>query len=119
MSWDDRVAKGGGEASDIFASFFKSVYGGDPGAAPVQRTRTEESSNDMDCSLLEFNIRFDNMFNQFCKLDAKKGAGLHSLPKLFCAAALGKLITHIFSKSFEESMFPSICRKLNLSAQYI
>lgn len=111
MFWGEEMANNGSEVTNLFTSFFKSIYATDSDStlsAPV--TQAEEKSTYQDVNLSKFNVRFDDVFEQLRKLDAKKGAGSDGVPSLFlksCAAGLTEPITHIFSKSLESGIFPS------------
>ena len=91
MSWNTRKADNGEEISNLFASFFKSIYENNNEVPLNQCNKLSIDSED-------FNINFDEVYKQLTSLNVKKGAGPDGLPNLFlknCAAGLCEPITHI------------------------
>ncbi|XP_050339721.1 uncharacterized protein LOC126766063 [Bactrocera neohumeralis] len=116
VSWKDGVATTGGEVSNLFASFFGSIYAekvNDIGE-PMPAAQAVKTSTSYDVKLSELAIRFAEVYEQICKLDGKKGAGLDGIPNILlksCAVGLAEPITHIFSKSLEMGIFPSAWKR--------
>lgn len=106
MMWEEKTANTGAEITNIFASYFKSIYTDDNGRFPYQ---TADLHIECEANLSELNICFDEVFKQLGSLDIKKGAGPDGIPNIFlkgCAAGLCEPITHIFNKSVKTGVFP-------------
>ncbi|XP_050338272.1 uncharacterized protein LOC126764656 [Bactrocera neohumeralis] len=116
VSWKDSVATTGGEVSNLFASFFGSIYAGklNENGEPMPTAQAAEALTSYDVKLSELTIRFDEVYEQMCKLDGKKGAGPDGIPNILlksCVVGLVEPITHIFSKSLEMGIFPSAWKR--------
>lgn len=110
MTWNAITANNGNEVSNLFASFFRSIYESNTDIPSATINQHKKFLTNQDVNLSELNVRYEDMFNQLRKLDTRKGAGPDGIPNLFlknCAPGLTELITHIFSKSLELDVFPA------------
>lgn len=106
MMWEEKTANTGDEITNLFASYFKSVYDTYDGALTNQPTDVQF---ECDSNLCELNVSFDEVFKQLRSLDIKKGAGPDGIPNILlrnCAVGLCEPITHIFDKSVMSGVFP-------------
>ncbi|CAD6215467.1 GSCOCG00011207001-RA-CDS, partial [Cotesia congregata] len=107
MNWSENTANTGEEVSNLFASYFKSMYMGTHDSSVNQ---VKKLPTDYDANLFQLEVRYDDVLKVMKKLNDKKGAGPDGIPNLFlknCAIGLCEPITHIFHKSVEEGVFPS------------
>lgn len=110
MAWNTIIANNGNEVSNLFASFFSSIYENNTKTSLVSKYQREKLQTNQDVNLSELNISYENVFNQLRKLYSRKGAGPDGIPNLSlknCAPGLSEPITHIFSKSLELGVFPA------------
>lgn len=106
MSWNNRTANSGIEVSNLFASFFESVYIHDT----HQRPSLAEPQRVLFPTLNEFEVSIEVVYKTQLSLNTKKGAGPDGLPNSFlknCAISLSEHLTHIFSASLQSGTFPT------------
>ncbi|XP_049306113.1 uncharacterized protein LOC115066450 [Bactrocera dorsalis] len=102
VSWKDSVATTGGEVSNLFASFFGSIYAGklNDNGEPMSPAQAAETLTSYDVKLSELTFRFDKVYEQMCKLDGKKGAGPDGIPNILlksCAVGQGETVHTIYT----------------------
>lgn len=111
VAWDGRTANDGNEITNLFASFFESVYVANPICASSMHAQDKTTTDGVDVGLSELNVSYEQVLKELLKLDITKGAGPDALPNFFlknCAAGLCEPITHIFDVSLKTGLFPSL-----------
>lgn len=106
MKWNGTTANNGEEVSNLFASFFKSIYQTNTSSLPVDQLKHTKQ----DTYLSEIHVEYEYVHKQLRKLDTKKGAGHDGIPNLFlkkCALGLTEPITHLFDISLRSGVFPT------------
>nr|XP_036222917.1 uncharacterized protein LOC118681626 [Bactrocera oleae] len=107
VAWNDRSADTGPGTSNLFASFFHSIYApsnsNDPGIATfnpgTQRTHLDALT-----------VTYDAVLKELLALDPSKGPGPDGLPNIFiknCAVGLCEPLTHIFGESLHHGKITS------------
>ncbi|XP_017477119.1 PREDICTED: uncharacterized protein LOC108367084 isoform X2 [Rhagoletis zephyria] len=93
------TACNGAEISNLFASFFRSVYKEPEGV-------THQECDHPDVDMVEFEVCFNDVFRQLTLLNINKGAGPDHIPNIFlrnCAVSQ----SHISSANrFKQVIFP-------------
>ncbi|XP_057324830.1 uncharacterized protein LOC130667334 [Microplitis mediator] len=125
MTWDNVCSSNGNEVSNLFASFFKSIYKTPPGLSPDPTADPEEDrerADAPDAHLTEFEVRFDDVYRQLCLLNVNKDAGPDGLPNLFlrkCAIGLCEPITNMIQSSLAKLLEKIILPQLNFAFKNI
>lgn len=107
MSWEDLSANSGAEISNLFASYFKSTFS----TTNLNSGSHQPFSGGDKVNLCDLYANFDQVYKQLTSLNTKKGAEPDGLPNLFlrnCAVGLCEPITHIFEKSLQHGIFPTV-----------
>lgn len=73
MTWNGTAASNGKAVSNLFASFFKSIYNVNAYNSSTPANQNEDNSQNMD--LLELHVTYDDVYKQLRKLNHRKGAG--------------------------------------------
>ena len=102
IHWEDKSAEGGSDVSDLFGSYFESVfvpesYHFNPGLAV----------NNL--YLHDISLKENEVLKALQGLDPKKGAGPDKLPSIFiksCASSLCVPLTLLFNQSLKTGIFP-------------
>lgn len=108
MNWNGTTASNGKAVSNLFASFFKSIYNVDVNDFSCPANPNENNNQDMDLS--ELHVTYDDVYKQLRKLNHRKGAGPDGIPNILlkkCAAGLAEPITHLFDVSLRSGVFPA------------
>lgn len=80
ISWNDLPANTESEISNLFASYFESVYNDTP---HQQGINSNDNLNYMDTALKDFKICSGGVYKSLMTLNAKKDAGSDGLPNMF------------------------------------
>lgn len=105
MTWNNSSAVTGNDISNLYVSYFESVYSQN---IPHQRHASDSVSVEPILTLHNFEIDSVDVYKSLLSLNIKKGAGPDGLPNIFlksCAGSLGEPLAHIFCASLQQGVF--------------
>lgn len=113
MHLDGTVVDSGREISELFSSYFSSVF--DKQTLSASTTYVKDFSN---FTLNSVNVSLNDVLQCLKSLDINKGPGPDAIPPIFvskCADSLAAPLHFIFNKSLNEGIFPDLWKIARIS----